>query len=133
MELLAPEVFIPLKINTRKGRRANLVKPENAYQITPLSKLLTKVYILQKRHLENSKISQKGFCELNKILPRYLRGILQFNYFSPKLKKLIMNGWMPKKFSTQQILTGKIPLIWSEQEKMLLAIIRFQKFSFRKH
>ena len=113
MELLAPEVFIPLKINTRKGRRASVTKPENAYQITPFSKLLTKAYILQKRLLENPRISQKEFCELNKISPRYLRGILQFNYFS-------MNGWMPKKFSTQQILTGKIPLLWSEQEKMIV-------------
>ena len=120
MELLAPEVFIPLKINTKKGRRANVVKPENAYQITPLSKLLTKAYILQKRILEDPGISQKEFCELNKISPRYFRGIMQFNYFSPKLKKLIMNGWMPKKFSTQQILTGKIPLLWSEQEKTIV-------------
>ena len=120
MELLAPEVFIPLKINTKKGRRANIVKPENAYQITPLSKLLTKAYILQKRILEDPGISQKEFCEMNKISPRYLRGILQFNYFSPKLKKLIMNGWMPKKFSTQQILTGRIPLLWSEHEKTIV-------------
>lgn len=120
MELLSPEVFIPLKINTRKGRRANVSKPENDYQITPLSKLLTKAYILQKRLLENPRISQKEFCELNKISPRYLRGILQFNYFSPKLKKMIMSGWMPKNFSTQQLLTGKIPLLWSEQEKTII-------------
>ena len=127
MELLAPEVFIPLKINTRKGRKANVVKPEEVYSVTPLSKLLTKAYILQKRLLEsqisgaeNPRISQKEFCELNKISPRYLRGILQFNYFSPKIKKMIMNGWMPKNFSTQQILTGKIPLLWSEQEKTIV-------------
>ena len=120
MELLAPEVFIPMKINTRKGRQASISKPENAYQITPFSKLLTKAYILQKRLLENLRISQKEFCELNKISPRYLRGILQFNSFSPKIKKMIMNGWMPEKFSTQQILTGKIPLLWSEQEKMIV-------------
>ena len=113
-------MLIPLKINTRKGRRANISKPEKAYQITPFSKLLTKAYIMQKRLLENPKISQKEFCELNKISPRYLRGILQFNSFSPKIKKMIMNGWMPKKFSTQQILTGKIPLLWSEQEKMII-------------
>ena len=87
MKFLAQEVFIPLKINTRKGRRANVSKPEDVYQITPFSKLLTKAYILQKRLLENPKISQKEFCELNKISPRYLRGILQFNSFSPKIKK----------------------------------------------
>ena len=39
MELLSPEVFIPLKINTRKGRRANVLKPDETYSITPLSKL----------------------------------------------------------------------------------------------
>lgn len=53
MELLTPEIFIPIKINTRKGRRASVSKPENVYQLTPLSKLLTKAYIMQKRLLEN--------------------------------------------------------------------------------
>ena len=119
MKELSPEVFIPLKINTRKGRRANVSKPEEAFPITPFSKLLTKAYIMQKRLLENPKISQREFCELNKISPRYLRGILQFNCFSPKIKKMIMNGWMPKNFTTQQILTGKIPLLWSEQERII--------------
>ena len=127
MELLSPEVFIPMKINTRKGRRASVSRPEEIYSVIPLSKLLTKAYILQKRLLEsqisgaeNPRISQKEFCELNGLSPRYFRGIMQFNYFSPKLKKMIMNGWMPKKFSTQQILTGKIPLLWSEQEGMIV-------------
>ena len=120
MKFLAQEVFIPLKINTRKGRRASVSKPEDDYTITPFSKLLVKAYIMQKRLIESPRITQKEFCELNKISPRYLRGILQFNSFSPKIKKMIMNGWMPKKFSTQQILTGKIPLLWSEQEKTIV-------------
>ena len=42
---LPQEVFIPLKINTRKGRRASVSKPEDIYAVTPLSKLLTKAYI----------------------------------------------------------------------------------------
>ncbi|MBR1734123.1 MAG: hypothetical protein IJ730_01530 [Alphaproteobacteria bacterium] len=67
-----------MKINTRKGRRTNVSRPENDYQITPFSKLLTKAYILQKCLLESQisgaekpRISQKEFCELNKISPRY--------------------------------------------------------------
>lgn len=117
---LPQEVFIPLKINTRKGRRASVSKPEDIYAVTPLSKLLTKAYIMQKRRLENPRITLKEFCERNKISPRYLRGILQFNCLSPKIKKMIMAGWMPKVCSTQRILTGKIPLLWCEQEKMFI-------------
>jgi hypothetical protein len=44
---------------------------------------------------------------------------MQFNFLSPKLKKRIMEGWMPKNVSTQKILTTKIPLSWREQEKMI--------------
>ena len=120
IELLAPEVFIPMKINTRKGRRANVSKPENAYQITPFSKLLTKAYIMQKRLLENPRISQKEFCELNKSRLDTFEESCNSITSVPKSKKMIMNGWMPKKFSTQQILTGKIPLLWSKQEKMIV-------------
>ena len=61
MEELAREVFIPIKINTRKRRKVCATKPEDDYTITPLSKLLTKAYILQKRRLENPNISQKKF------------------------------------------------------------------------
>ena len=119
MEELKQEIFVPLNISTRKGRRVCVAKPEDNYTITPLSKLLTKAYIVQKMLLEKDpKISQREFCETNKISPRYLRGILQFNHFSPKIKKMIMAGWMSKNFSTQQILTGKIPLLWVEQEKL---------------
>jgi hypothetical protein len=31
-----------------------------------------------------------------------------------------MRGWMPKEASVQEIITGKIPEMWEEQEKMLM-------------
>lgn len=118
--MIKEEVFVPLKIDTRKGRRACIIRPHNGYVVTPLSRLLAKAYILEKRLRENHRISQKEFCEVNGISPRYLRGILQLNILAPKLKKRIMDGWMPEKISIQQIVTGKIPVVWSEQEKILL-------------
>ena len=36
------------------------------------------------------------------------------------IKKRIMEGWMPKNVSTQQILTNKNPLSWKEQEEMIV-------------
>ena len=46
MEEFDKEVFIPLKINTRKGRGVCAVKSEDDYTITPLSKLLAKAYMV---------------------------------------------------------------------------------------
>lgn len=120
METLKQEVLVPLKINTRKGRRACIIRPEENYAVTPLSKMLAKAYILQKRLKENPGISQKEFCELNNISPRYLRNILHFNSLSPTLKQRIMNGWMPKNISLEQIKSEKIPLSWKEQEEWLI-------------
>lgn len=109
------EVFVPLKINTRKGRKACIIKPQNGYVVTPLSRLLAKAHILEKRLLENPRISQKEFCELNDISPRYLRGILRLNILAPKLKREIMDGWMPKNISVERMVNGKIPVMWEEQ------------------
>ena len=120
MESLHREVFVPLRINLKKGQRAYYSKPGDKNVDTPLSKILVKAYIIQKRLLENPGLNQAKFCKLNKISPRYFRAILQFNFLSPKLKKRIMEGWMPKNVSTQQILTNKIPLSWKEQEETIV-------------
>ncbi len=117
MESLQKEIFIPLRINLKKGQKAYYSKPGDKNIDTPLSKILVKAYILQKRLIENPGLNQAKFCKLNKISPRYFRAIMQFNFLSPKLKNRIMEGWMPKNVSTQKILTSKIPLSWREQEE----------------
>ena len=88
MESLHREVFVPLRINLKKGQKAYYSKPDKNI-VTPLSKILVKAYILQKRLLEKPEFNQSKFCKLNKILPRYFRAIMQFNFLSPKLKKRI--------------------------------------------
>ncbi len=120
MNTLSSSVFIPLEIATRKKAKTYVTKASDEYALTPLSKLLVKAYILQQRLLESPGISQKEFCELNKISPRYLRGILQFNILSPEIKRRIMSGWMPKNISIERLQNGKIPLLWSEQEKIII-------------
>ncbi len=120
MNSLQQEVFVPLRINLKKGQKAYYLKPNDKNAVTPLSKILVKAYILQKRLIENPGLNQAKFCKLNKISPRYFRAIMQFNFLSPKLKKRIMEGWMPKNVSTQQILTNKIPLSWKEQEETIV-------------
>ena len=85
------ETFIPLNMNLRKGQRAYYNKPSDKVKMTPLVRLLAMAYIYEQRLKENSDMSQKEFCELNNISPRYLRGILQFNFLSPAIKRKIAN------------------------------------------
>lgn len=107
-------------MNTRKGRKACIIKPTDEFALTPLFRLIAMAYLYEQKLRKNKDISQRRFCKIKGISPRYLRGILHSNFLSPKLKQKITNGWLPKNFTTQQILTGKIPLLWSEQEKMIV-------------
>jgi hypothetical protein len=49
------EVFISLKINTRKGRAAVVVKPKNYFANTPLSRLLAKAEILESQLIKSAE------------------------------------------------------------------------------
>jgi hypothetical protein len=118
---LTQEIFVPLKIDAKKGRKACVIKPDDSFPNTPLAKLLTKAYVMEQKLLEDHTLGFNEFCRLNNISPRYLRGILSLNCLSPKIKKVIMRGWMPKKVSVQEIITGKIPEIWEEQEEWFFA------------
>jgi len=87
-----PKKKVSLRINLKKGQKAYYSKPDDKNAVTPLSKILVKAYILQKRLIENPGLNQAKFCKLNKISPRYFRAIMQFNFLSPKLKKRIMEA-----------------------------------------
>ena len=94
--------------------------PKDFYVVTPLSKLLAKAYIMEKRLKQNPELTFREFCKLNNITPRYLSGILQLNNLSPKLKRMIMEGYQPKHSSIQDIITKNMPVMWTEQERWLL-------------
>jgi hypothetical protein len=115
---LQQEIFVPLKIDTKKGRKACIIKPNDAFSNTPLAKLLAKAYIMEQKLLGDQNIGFNEFCRLNNISPRYLRGILSLNCLSPRIKRLIMKGHTPKQ-PIQEIITGKIPEIWEEQERWI--------------
>jgi hypothetical protein len=114
---LQQEIFVPLKIDTKKGRKACIIKPDDSFANTPLAKLLAKAYVMEQKLLEDPTLGFNEFCRLNNISPRYLRGILSLNCLSPRIKRLIMRGWMPKNVSVQEIVSEKIPEMWKEQEK----------------
>ena len=119
MEPLKQEVFIPIKISKLKpGGRTYTGHPTEHYVPTPLSKLLAKAYIMDKRLKENPGLTFREFCKLSNITPRYLSGILQLNNLSPKLKRMIMDGYRPKNLSIHDIIAGNVPVIWSKQEEM---------------
>jgi hypothetical protein len=125
-ETLQREIFVPLKIDTKKGRKACVIKPNDSFANTPLAKLLAKAYVMEQKLLEDQSLGFNEFCRLHNISPRYLRGILSLNCLSPRIKKLIMRGWMPKEVSVQKIITGKIPETWEEQEKWLFCTVKLK-------
>ncbi len=118
METLQEDIIIPIKIIKRKqAGRTYIAYSDNYYVVTPLSKLLAKAYIMEKRLRENPELLFKRFCKLNNISRQYLSDVLQLNRLSPKIKNLIMEGYLPKHLSIQNILRTKIPLLWRDQEK----------------
>ena len=118
--MITKEKFIEINVNMKKGQRAYYSVPTDKTPTTPLSRLMTMAYLYAKKLHAKPNLSLKEFCIQHKISPRYLRGILQFNFMSPNLKKKIMSGWMPSKISTQKLLTGRLPLSWAEQEELII-------------
>jgi hypothetical protein len=112
------EVFIPLKINTRKGRAAVVVKPKDYFTNTPLSRLLAKAEMLENQLIKSAVngITLKEFCEANKISPRYVRSIISMNNLCPRIKQGIMNGEIPKHLSVEKIKNHIFPMSWKEQK-----------------
>ena len=121
MKSLQQEVVIPIKICKKKsGSHTYFMHPKDFYVVTPLSKLLAKAYSMDKRLKQNPDLTFREFCKLNNITPRYLSGVLQLNNLSPKLKRMIMEGYQPKHLSIQDIIAGNVPVMWKEQEKWLI-------------
>ena len=114
------EIFIPLLMNVRKGRRSYVISKGKDDIETPLSRLLCMAYKMEELRNRDLECSFNEFCRRHKISPAYLRRILRLNNLSPKLKKLIMEGYLPKHLTIQEILSAKMPLLWSEQEKWFL-------------
>jgi hypothetical protein len=114
------EVFIPIKISVRKGRRAVVQKPNDQRVNTQFSRLLAKAYWLENRLEKCHEATLKEFCEANKISPRYVHTILFMNNLSPKIKKLIMDGYAPSHLSIQDVTNKKFPTLWKDQEAMFV-------------
>ena len=121
MNSLRQEVVIPIKICKKKsGSHTYFMHPKDFYVVTPLSKLLAKAYSMDKCLKQNPDLTFREFCKLNNITPRYLSSILQLNNLSPKLKRMIMEGYQPKHISIQDIIAGNVPVLWKEQEEWLI-------------
>ncbi len=114
---LQQEVIIPIKICKKKsGSHTYLMHQKDYYVVTLLSKLLTKAYIIDKRLKQNPDLTFCEFCKLNNITPRYLNRILQLNNLFPKLKRMIIDGYLPKHLSIKDIITKSVLVLWSEQD-----------------
>jgi hypothetical protein len=95
-EILTKEVFIPLKIDTRVGRRPNTLKPDDYFARTHLMKLLTRARILEDQLANAFVISYAQFCLQHKISQRYLRSLVSLNNLSPKNQKSHRRRLRPK-------------------------------------
>ncbi|MBR1734927.1 MAG: hypothetical protein IJ730_05720, partial [Alphaproteobacteria bacterium] len=104
----------------KSGSHTYFMHPKDYYVVTPLSKLLAKAYVMEKRLRENPELLFKEFCKLNNISRQYLSDVLRLNILFPKIKRLIMEGYLPKHLSTQNILRAKISLLWKDQEKWFI-------------
>ncbi|GHT90647.1 hypothetical protein FACS1894122_01460 [Alphaproteobacteria bacterium] len=114
------EVFIPIKVSIRKGRRAIVRKPGDQHVNTQFSRLLAKAQWLESQLEKCPEATLKEFCEANKISPRYVRSIMSMNRLSPKIKRLIMDGYAPNHLSVQDITNKKLPMLWKDQEAMFV-------------
>ena len=114
---LKKEIFIPIHIDTKMGRRAHIIKPDDYYADIPLARLLAKARILERELLRNLEMPYNNQCEKLGISPRYMRSLLSLNTLSPKIKRAIMEGYMPKHLNVTKIASCKFSLIWSEQER----------------
>lgn len=121
MNSLQQDVIISIKICKKKpGSRTYFMHQKDYYVVTPLSKLLAKAYSMDKRLKQNPDLTFREFCKLNNITPRYLSGVLQLNNLSPKLKRMIMDGYQPRHLSIHDIIAGNVSVLWTEQEQMFL-------------
>ena len=114
------EVFIPLKIKTHKGRTATIIRPQDYFANTPLSRLLARAEILENQLIKSAEngFTLRQFCDVNKISPRYVRSIIAANCLSPIVKRAIMDGYVPKHLNVQEITNSKLPLAWKKHEVM---------------
>jgi hypothetical protein len=119
-QILTKEVFIPLKIDTKVGRRANIVRPNDYFANTHLSRLLARAKMLEDQLTNAAEISYAKFCLEHKISQRYLRAIISLNCLSPKIKKAIIEGYIPGHLAIQDIINCRFSLMWSEQEEWFL-------------
>ncbi|MDR1375474.1 MAG: hypothetical protein LBJ45_01525 [Holosporaceae bacterium] len=112
------EIFIPLKINIRKGRAAIVIKPKDYFANTPLSRLLAKAEILENQLIKSAEngVTLKEFCKVNKISLRYVRSIISMNNLSPRIKQKIMDGEVPRHLNVEKVKNHGFPMAWREQE-----------------
>jgi hypothetical protein len=115
-ETLTKEVFIPLKIDTRVGRRPNIIKLDDYFARTHLMKLLARARILEDQLTNFPELSYAQFCLQHKISQRYLRSLISLNNLSPRIKKAIVEGHVPKHLSIQDITNCRFSSVWKEQE-----------------
>jgi hypothetical protein len=95
-----------------------IVHRSNEKISTSFSRLLIKAKWLESQLQKNSTTSLQEFGEVNKISPKYIRSVLSMSKLSPKIQRLIMDGYMPRNLSLNDIRSKNFPVLWKEQEEI---------------
>ena len=117
-------IFLPLDIK-RRGGTAMILVPKDV-PLEELSKnfddrMIKTIARAQswKAMLDQKKVpSLSEVARIEKLSSSYVSRIFDLNFLSPKIIKKIMDGVQPRSLKLQDLISGKIPCLWEEQEQI---------------
>ena len=118
------DFFVPLEIKKRGGSAIiilpkNLKKEEMAKCFDEkMIKAFAKAY-KWKNMLEEDKIGSLAQIAVKEnITGAYVSKVFNLNFIAPEIVETILNGEQPRELKLQDMLIGKFPLLWQEQEEL---------------
>lgn len=118
------DLFVPLEIKKRGGS-AMIIMPKNfkKEEMTKcfdekMIKAFAKAY-KWKKMLDDGEISSLANIAVKEnVTGSYVSKVFNLNFVSPAIVKKILNGEQPRDLKLQDILMGKNPDLWQEQQEM---------------
>ena len=118
------DLFVPLEIKKRGGS-AMIIMPKNLkkeemhkYLDEKMVKAFAKAY-KWKRMLDDGEISSLANIAVKEnVTSGYVSKVFNLNFIAPEIVRKILNGEQPRDVKLQDMLIGKFPDLWQEQQEM---------------
>lgn len=118
------KIFVPFEIKKRGGT-AVVIMPKNADKEN-MEKILMIKSLGQLPRLTSGKWSfEQGkmpslakIARKEKVADSYVSKLFNLNFVAPKIIESILSGTQPRILKLQDLLNGKIPTLWQEQEEL---------------